>query len=209
MPDRFAYDPEHPVPSMGGNVCCSVVPSGPWDQRPVENRDDVLIYTTAPMTRSVEVTGPISMVLYAATSAKDTDWTAKLVDVYPNGYAQNVQSGIVRARYREGTGKPAKPIQPGQVTNTISICGPRARCSCRGIEFAWRFHRAIFPASTGTSTRGKTRARESYSPGGMARSTRLRSNLLEILRRSNQKNSRKESQEAGAGRELKAKRSLH
>jgi putative CocE/NonD family hydrolase len=114
-PDSFAYDPANPVPSMGGNVCCSMVPSGPWDQRPVERRDDVLIYTTQPVSQPLEVTGPISMTLYAATSAKDTDFTAKLVDIYPNGYALNIQSGIVRARYRQGAGKPADLIQPGKV----------------------------------------------------------------------------------------------
>jgi uncharacterized protein len=149
--DTFAYDPRNPVPSMGGNVCCSVVPSGPWDQRSVERRDDVLIYTTQPLTEPVEVTGPISMTLYAATSAKDTDWTAKLVDVYPNGYAQNVQSGIVRARYRDGAGKTAKPVEPGKVyeyqidlwdTSQVFLPGHRIRLEVSSSDFP-RFDRNL------------------------------------------------------------------
>jgi hypothetical protein len=113
--DTFNYDPADPVPSMGGNVCCSNVPSGPWDQRAVETRKDVLVYTTPEMKEPTEITGPIKMELFAATSAKDTDWTAKLVDVRPDGFAQNIQSGIVRARYRTGAGKPAQMIEPGKV----------------------------------------------------------------------------------------------
>ena len=113
--DVFSYDPANPVPSMGGNVCCSNVPSGPMDQRSVERRDDVLVYTTPEMKEPTEITGPIKMELFASTSAKDTDWTAKLVDVQPNGVAQNIQSGIVRARYRDGGGKPAQPIEADKV----------------------------------------------------------------------------------------------
>lgn len=151
LTDTFVYDPASPVPSMGGNVCCSVVPSGPWDQRPVERRDDVLIYSTPAMTEPTEVTGPISMVLYASTSAKDTDWTAKLVDVYPNGYAQNVQSGIVRARYRDGAGKTANPIQPGRVyeyhidmwaTSQVFLPGHRIRLEISSSDFP-RFDRNL------------------------------------------------------------------
>jgi putative CocE/NonD family hydrolase len=113
--DSFTYDPADPVPSMGGNVCCSNVPSGPLDQRAVERRDDVLVYTTPAMKEAMEITGSIKMELFASTSAKDTDWTAKLVDVQPNGYAQNIQSGIVRARYRESAGQSARAIEPGKV----------------------------------------------------------------------------------------------
>jgi putative CocE/NonD family hydrolase len=113
--DTFTYDPANPAPSMGGNVCCSSVPSGPWDQRSVERRDDVLVYTAQPVTEPLEVTGPLAVKLYASTSAPDTDWTAKLVDVHPNGFAQNIQSGIVRARYREGAGKPGTLLEPGKV----------------------------------------------------------------------------------------------
>jgi uncharacterized protein len=79
----FTYDPADPVPSIGGRFQASV-PGGPYDQSQVERRPDVLVYSTAPLKHSLEVTGPISVTLYAASSARDTDFTAKLVDVYPD-----------------------------------------------------------------------------------------------------------------------------
>jgi uncharacterized protein len=114
--DTFVYHPEHPVPTVGGNTCCSphIVPWGPYDQRDVEMRGDVLCYTSEPLGRDLEVTGPITVVLYAATDAPDTDWTAKLVDVRPSGYAVNLCDGIVRARYRESVTEPTL-LTPGEV----------------------------------------------------------------------------------------------
>jgi uncharacterized protein len=113
--DHFTYDPASPVPTLGGNVCCSSVANGPHDQRKAEARDDVLVYTTPVLSEAVEVTGPITLKLFAATDAPDTDWTAKLVDVHPDGYAQNLQDGILRARYRRGKGQPAELLEPGKV----------------------------------------------------------------------------------------------
>jgi uncharacterized protein len=149
--DAFTYDPANPVPSMGGNVCCSNVPSGPWDQRPVETRNDVLVYTTPAMKEPTEITGPIKMELFASTSAKDTDWTAKLVDVQPNGFVQNIQSGIVRARYREGAGKPANMIEPSKAygytidlwaTSYVVLPGHRLRLEVSSSDFP-RFDRNL------------------------------------------------------------------
>jgi putative CocE/NonD family hydrolase len=114
--DTFVYDPASPVPTLGGTSCCSAVPNGPHNQARIETRDDVLIYTTPVLTEALEVTGPLTMKLYAATSAADTDWTAKLVDVWPDGYAQNLQDGILRARYRRGKAQPASLPEPGKVT---------------------------------------------------------------------------------------------
>jgi putative CocE/NonD family hydrolase len=116
QPDRFLYDPRHPVPTRGGPLCCwpGALPQGGYDQTPVETRQDVLVYTTPPLQEDVEVTGPVTVTLYAASSAVDTDFTAKLVDVHPSGWAQNLTDGIIRARYRQGTVQ-AEPIVPGQV----------------------------------------------------------------------------------------------
>ena len=86
---------------------------GPRDQRPVEARDDVLVYSSAPFTRDLEVTGPVRVELYASSSAVDTDFTGKLVDVGPDGFAQNLTEGIIRARYRDSAEKPSWLI-PGQ-----------------------------------------------------------------------------------------------
>ena len=105
-----------PCPPRGGNNCCSphIVPWGAYDQRDVEMRGDVLCYTSAPLEHDLEVTGPIAVTLFAATDAPDTDWTAKLVDVSPSGYAMNLCDGIVRARYRESLTDP-QPVTPGDV----------------------------------------------------------------------------------------------
>ncbi len=107
--DQFVYDPDYPVQTLGGNNCCSphVVPWGPHDQRPAEMRGDVLCYTSDPLSGDLQVIGPIEVVLFAATDGLDTDWTAKLVDVFPNGYAMNLCDGIVRARYRESCETPS------------------------------------------------------------------------------------------------------
>jgi putative CocE/NonD family hydrolase len=116
LPDRYVYDPVQPVPTIGGPLCCDREhwEPGPRDQQSVEARADVLVYSTSPLAREMEVTGPISVELYAKSSATDTDFTAKLVDVWPNGFAQNLTDGIVRGRYRDSAETPAL-MNPGQV----------------------------------------------------------------------------------------------
>jgi putative CocE/NonD family hydrolase len=114
-PDRFTYDPNNPVPSLGGNNCCGTPTSaGPQDQRPIEKRQDVLVYTSDVLSEELEVTGPLKVVLHAASDAVDTDFVAKLVDVYPDGTSYNMAEGIVRARYRESLSKPSL-MKPGQI----------------------------------------------------------------------------------------------
>jgi putative CocE/NonD family hydrolase len=114
-PSEFRYDPKDPVPTLGGRVCCgaAIVP-GPADQRPNEGRPDVLLFSTPPLARDLEVTGFVRLELYAATSAADTDFTALIADVDPSGYARYLADGIRRARYRVSTER-AEPVVPGQV----------------------------------------------------------------------------------------------
>jgi hypothetical protein len=114
--DRYAYDPANPAPTTGGPLCCdgTHMKPGPRDQRAVEARDDVLVYSTAPVAADTEVTGPVTLELYVKSSAVDTDFTGKLVDVWPNGFAQNLTEGILRARYRDSQERPSL-INPGQV----------------------------------------------------------------------------------------------
>jgi putative CocE/NonD family hydrolase len=113
--DRFRYDPNDPVPSLGGNNCCGTpTPAGPRDQRPIEGRQDVLIYTSEPLPQEIEVTGPVKVVLHASSDAPDTDFVAKLVDVRPDGTSYNMAEGIVRARYRDSVAAPT-PLTPGKV----------------------------------------------------------------------------------------------
>ena len=107
-PDRFAYDPMNPVKSHGGNVCCqgnAVIP-GSLDQRQAEQRPDVLVYTSEPFKEGVELSGPIIPTLYVSSDAKDTDFTVKILDVYPDGRAYNLDESIQRMRYRDGYDKP-------------------------------------------------------------------------------------------------------
>ena len=111
-PDSFVYDPADPVPTRRGNTL--IIPYGVTDQRDVEERADVLVYTSDPLERDLEITGPISVQLHASSDVTDTDFTAKLVDVRPDGYAQNLQDGMVRARFRDSASEPS-PIVPGRI----------------------------------------------------------------------------------------------
>jgi putative CocE/NonD family hydrolase len=103
-PDAFAYDPQNPVPSYGGNVCCTgnAVQGGAFDQQKMETRNDILVYTTEPLAEGVEVSGFIETTLYVSSDVKDTDFTIKLIEVYPDGKAYNLDETIQRVRYREG-----------------------------------------------------------------------------------------------------------
>ena len=114
--DSYSYDPAKPVITRGGALLMTPeFPGGPFDQRETESRDDVLVYSTPELTQDVEVTGPISVHLWAISSATDTDFVARLVDVHPNGYAQNLTDGIIRARYRNfAQGEQPSLIEPGK-----------------------------------------------------------------------------------------------
>ncbi len=112
--DQFLYDPDNPVPTHGGNLMFKTTPAGPYDQSNIETRQDVLVYTTPPLTEDVEVTGPVKVTLYAASTATDTDFTAKLVDVHPDGKAYNLADGIIRARYMNSF-EEAELLEPGKV----------------------------------------------------------------------------------------------
>jgi uncharacterized protein len=150
--DQYVYDPEDPVPTIGGPLCCDAVhlAAGPRDQRPVELRPDVLIYSAAPFATDTEVTGPVSVELYAKSSALDTDFTAKLVDVWPNGFAQNLTEGIVRARYRDSQSEPSLLI-PGNIykfnidiwsTSNVFLAGHTLRLEISSSNFP-RFNRNL------------------------------------------------------------------
>ena len=106
-PDSFTYDPMKPVPSYGGNVCCTgnAIKGGAFDQQQMETRNDILIYSTDILEEGIEVSGFIEAKLYVSSDAKDTDFTIKLIDVYPDGTAYNLDETIQRVRYREGYDK--------------------------------------------------------------------------------------------------------
>ena len=116
--DQFVFDPNHPVLTVGGSTCCSEdltpVSMGPRDQQQVEWRPDVLVYSSPVLDQDVDVIGPVKMTLYAASDAPDTDFTAKLVDVHPNGSVINIAQGIIRARYRDSWEAPTL-LEPGKI----------------------------------------------------------------------------------------------
>jgi putative CocE/NonD family hydrolase len=116
-PDSFDYDPMNPVPSYGGNVCCTgnAVQGGAFDQRKMEERSDILVYSTEPLREGIEVSGSVEVTLYVSSDAKDTDFTIKLIDVYPDGRAYNLDETIQRMRYRNGYDKPNAWMEPGKV----------------------------------------------------------------------------------------------
>lgn len=153
--DKFTYDPADPAPTLGGNLLdclmCLSVAQGPVNQAKAEARADVLVYTTPALSEPVEVTGPLKVTLYASTSALDTDWTAKLVDVHPDGYVQNIQDGIIRARYRQGKEAPASLLEAGKVyeyeidlwaTSNTFLPGHRIRLEISSSNFP-RFDRNL------------------------------------------------------------------
>ncbi len=107
QPDQFSYDPANPVNSFGGNVCCigNAIQGGSLDQQSMELREDILVYSTPPLTEDVEISGFIESILFVSSDAKDTDFTLKLIDVYPDGKAYNLDETIQRVRYREGYDK--------------------------------------------------------------------------------------------------------
>lgn len=150
QPDRFEFDPRNPVPTTGGANCCNpkVFPWGPMDQRAVERRQDVLVFSSPPLKQDLEVTGQVSIVVYAATSAPDTDFTAKLVDVFPDGEARNLTDGVLRLRYRNSLEKP-ELAHPGEiykltidagVTSNVFLKGHRVRVEVSSSNFP-RFDR--------------------------------------------------------------------
>lgn len=114
--DTYTYDPMNPVPALGGGVCCNqdAALGGSFDQQGIEARADVLVYTSEPLDKDLEVTGSVRPILYVSSDAKDTDFTVKLVDVYPDGTAYNIDDTIFRARYRDGYDKQVF-MEPGEV----------------------------------------------------------------------------------------------
>ncbi|MDI5891876.1 CocE/NonD family hydrolase [Halomonas rhizosphaerae] len=150
-PSTFIYDPEDPVPTLGGNHSFlgkdhpELIRVGAVDQRPNEKRDDVLVFTSDPLEMDLEVTGPIEIVLYAASSAKDTDFTAKLIDVYPDGTAYNLTEGIIRARFRNSIWEEPKLLVPGKIYSYTLKLQPTSNVFLRGHRIRVHITSSNFP----------------------------------------------------------------
>jgi putative CocE/NonD family hydrolase len=156
--DQYVYDPADAVPTIGGSLCCGApLPpgNGPQDQRPAEGRADVLVFTTPAFPKDFEVTGPVTLDLYVSSSAVDTDFTGMLVDVWPNGFAQNLTSGILRMRYRNSQEKP-ELANPGETyhitvdlwaTSNVFLAGHKLRLEVSSSNFP-RFDRNLNTGET-------------------------------------------------------------
>jgi len=139
--DRYDYDPADPVPTIGGVNSVQTMTQGaetpirpgPLDQRVLECRDDVLTYTSEPLESDLEVIGPVEVLLYAASSARDTDFIVRLCDVYPDGRSIFLTEGIIRARYRGSVeGESTELLEPGEVAGYRIRCYPLANVFRRG-----------------------------------------------------------------------------
>jgi putative CocE/NonD family hydrolase len=140
--DSYRYDPAHPVPFITDSTSSQI--GGPDDYSAIERRDDVLVYVTEPLSEEIEVTGPIRVELYASSSAQDTDFMAKLVDVWPSGFAQRLCDGMVRARFREGMDRPTL-IEPGKVYRYTIDCWNTAQVFKVGHRIGLEIASSAFP----------------------------------------------------------------
>jgi hypothetical protein len=112
--DSYTYDPDDPTPTVGGSIVSYLYRPGSVDVSKVQTRPDVRVYTTAPLEQDLDIVGPLRMALYASSSARDTDFVVRLSDVFPDGRAIQLQSGILRARYRDLRGEP-ELLEPGRI----------------------------------------------------------------------------------------------
>jgi uncharacterized protein len=177
VPDEFTYDPMAPVRSYGGNVCCTgnAVQGGAFDQRKMESRPDILVFSSDPLKEGMEVSGPIEVTLYVSSDRKDTDFTVKLIDVYPDGRAYNLDETIQRVRYRDGydkqvfmePGKTYKVVLGPMTTSNYFEAGHRVRIEVSSSNFP-RFDRNMntggrnFDEATGLVARNSVHHSKQY-----------------------------------------------
>jgi putative CocE/NonD family hydrolase len=183
--DVFHYDPLNPVPTTGGNNCCGTPTiAGPADQRALERREDILVYTSEFLDEAVTIAGPVKMKLFAATDGKDTDWMIKLIDVFPDGFSMPVSEGILRARFRNGLDK-MKLLIPDQVyeydieltgTANVFLPGHRIRIDITSSNFPQFDRNPNTGAPLGSSAEVRT-AKQTIHHGG----TKLSHVLLPVV----------------------------
>ncbi len=155
-PDAYTFDPQNPVPTAGGATCCDprLVPWGPVNQNPVETRSDVLVYTSEPLESDQTVAGDTEAHLFASSSARDTDWSVRLVDVAPDGTALKLTDGILRARFRDSYEDP-KLLEPGKVYEFVIRLAPIAAVFKKGHRIRVDVTSSDFPRySRNTNTGG-------------------------------------------------------
>jgi hypothetical protein len=159
--DGYAYNPMQPVPTRGGAICCNarMLPPGPLDQRAIEGRHDMLVFTSDALKSDLQVTGVVRVQLYVATSARDTDFTAKLEDVAADGTALSLTDGILRLRYRNGLERP-ELAKPGDVYEITIDAGPTSNVFLRGHRIRVEIASSNFPRFDRNLNTGRPNADE-------------------------------------------------
>ena len=150
---RYRFNPEEPVPTLGGNHSVGpynpglfdICPWGPMDQRPIERRDDVLVYTSAPLDDGLELTGPVEVTLHVSSSAPDTDFVARLCDVHPDGRSMNITEGILRARFRDRQWDRPTLMRSGEVVELHIELQPTSNVFKRGHRLRLDITSSSFP----------------------------------------------------------------
>ena len=165
-PDNYVYNPGNPVPTIGGPLCCDEehMEPGPRDQRPAENRDDVVVYSIGPLAQDLEVTGPVTADLFVKSSAIDTDFTGKLVDVGPDGFAQDLTEGILRMRYRVSMER-SELMNPGQIYEVTLDLWATSNVFLRGHSLRLEISSSNFPRfDRNMNTGEETRSARNFVP---------------------------------------------
>jgi len=168
-PFEYFYDPNDPVPTLGGNhsfiddAASEILKPGPFDQRALESRPDVLIFETDPLPRDTEVTGPITMKLFAASSARDTDFIVRLIDKTPDGTRYNLTEGIIRARFRHSVWETPEPIESGEIYEYNIELQPTSNLFKKGHQIAIHITSSSFPLWDPNTNTGKDQGTETQT----------------------------------------------
>ena len=169
--DRFLYDPRRPVPTIGGGTLLAGqdvgANSGPRDQRPLAGRDDILHYVTEPLEGRLEVTGPLELRIFVSSSAQDTDFVARLIDIHPSGYAALLADGVLRMRYRESLSKP-ELLVPGRVYEVRFSLGATSNAFLPGHRICLALSSSSFPRFDYNTNTGGDISRETGRDGQVA-----------------------------------------
>jgi putative CocE/NonD family hydrolase len=153
--DQYTYDPGNPVPTVGGATCCDpkLLAWGPMDQHTIETRQDVLVFSSAALASPVSAIGAVEMHLYASSSARDTDWSARLTDVSPDGRSVKITDGVLRARFRNSFSR-EELLRPGETYEFVVPLAPTAHVFAAGHRIRLDLTSSDFPRYTRNTNTG-------------------------------------------------------
>lgn len=168
-PIEYRYDPNDPVPTLGGNhsfiddAAADIIRPGPLDQQVLEKRADILVFETRPLLKDTEVTGPVTVRLFVASSATDTDFVVRLIDKAPDGTSYNLTEGIIRARFRNSVWEPPKLIKPGEITEYNIELQPTSNLFKKGHSITIHITSSSFPLWDPNTNTGNDQGKETHA----------------------------------------------